>query len=463
MSLAVALQPALQAQPEGAVKRPLLGLAVVLFLTAGSGPARAFPEETPGFLHSTVLNGVLVFPKTGAFRLHHLQAMYLPEPPGGTYEAGTQDPARKLWAVLATAEGVEVARLDFTVEKLKAPMWLLSYYTIAAPDGAAMNDEPKLGAGDYRLEFHLPGGVFYTFAFSVKEVGGKHLTIGDWNSWAYLFYANADPQNALVWKVWLRRQETGNREGIQTRVEVVREKGSKLVATSRPDTRQYLDDKWVRYEFDLIHPMQGTSGGAYMKAADLLAQDGKYKLKMSIDGAPYGTWSFEVAGGKLRLAGRADRETADPLTCVRGGGDAFWYQSEASVQADAGAMAAPKRTFAQKGMIPDCKPISANGVTLVPVGPVATFLEAQTTWDAAAKTLAITHNEHSLRVTLGKATAVADGKPLALGAEPVQREGQTYVPLRSMVQALGAEMTWDAAAKLATIIDGNRAGMIHVP
>jgi hypothetical protein len=32
-----------------------------------------------------------------------------------------------------------------------------------------------------------------------------------------------------------------------------------------------------------------------------------------------------------------------------------------------------------------------------------------------------------------------------------------------MAIALGAEMEWDAAKKLAIIIDGDRAGMIHIP
>ncbi len=438
------------------------GLAALVLLVVGAVAAQAFPQETPGLLRSTLLNGLIVSPTTGAVRLNMVQALYLPEPPDGTYEATTTDDARRLWAILATADGTQVARLNFTTEKIKPTLWLLSYYTVALPDGTQA-DEVKLAAGDYLLEFHLPTGVFYRYAFSVKQVGSKLLTVGDWNSWAYLFYAGADAKEALIWKVWLRREETGNRDNVETRIEIVRERDNKVVATSRPDTRQDFSDDWVRYQFDLIHPMQGTSGGAYMKASDLLAQSGKYQLRMSISGAPYGVWRFEIAGGKPVVAGRADRETADPLTYVCGGEDAFWYQSEAAVKADAARMAKPERTFAQKGFIPDCDPISVGGVTLVLVKPVATFLEATTTWEAPGKVMVIKHDEHTLRVTVGKASAEADGKPLALGTAPVVRDGQLCVALRPMALALGAEMEWDAAKKLAIIIDGDRAGMIHIP
>ncbi len=438
---------------------------VVLVMTCACAVALAFPEETPVLLHSAVLNGVVVDPDTGNLRVDRVQAAYLPEPPNGSHEPKAEDPARRLWAVLSTAEGTEVARLDFWTERLDAPMWLLGAYTVSTPGqpDQAGQQQIKLEPGDYVLDFHLSGGRFYTFPFSVKVVGEKYLVSGDWNSWGYLLYAGADPEEALVWKVWLRRNETGNRDGVDTRVEIVREKDGKVVATSRPDMRQYLRDGWVRYSFDLIHPMQGTSGGAYMKAADLLSQDGAYQLKMTVDGAKYGTWKFQVTGGKLRLAGRADRETADPLTFVYGGKDAFWYKSDTAAQADPGAMKGPERTFTQKGMIPDCRPVVVNGTTLVPVRPVATFLEAQVQWDAGSKTMVVTHGERTLRLTVGKTEATANGAALALGVAPVEREGEVCAPARAMVEALGAELEWDAATRLLTIIDGDRAGMIYVP
>ncbi|MEI6501340.1 MAG: copper amine oxidase N-terminal domain-containing protein, partial [Armatimonadota bacterium] len=294
-------------------------------------------------------------------------------------------------------------------------------------------------------------------------VDGKFLACGDWNSWGYFLYSRGDVEQPLVWKLWLRRHETGNKDGIETKIEVVRDKDNKVVATSRVDTKQYPTDPWVRYEFDMMHPSTSVTGGGFMTAKDLLSQDGAYTLKMSVSGAPYGVWKFAVVGGKFAPAGRTDRATADPLNYVMGGPDAFWYVSQAATEARASEMAAPERTFAQKGFIPDCKAVVAGGATLVMIAPVVTFLEAQSEWNAAAKTLSITHGERTLRLTVGQATAQGNAGPVALGAAPQQREGDFYAPLKAVAQALGAEVEWEAKTRLLMVIDGDRAGLIHVP
>jgi hypothetical protein len=440
-------------------------LALALTLVFGAGLAFAFPAQTPGFQHSSLLQGVIVYPQDGGLRLINLMAVHLPDPPGGPYDARAADPARQLWAILSAADGAEIARLNFSVQKMAPTAWLLSYYTLTYPGQEPVSGTrtPKLAPGDYVLDFFVAGPKFYTFPFGVRQVGGKFLSIGPWNSWGYLFHADGDPEQQLIWKIWLRRHETGDRDGIATKIELVREKDGKLIATSRPLTKQYLNEDWVRHEFGLIHPMQGTGGGAFFKAGEMLAQDGKYVLKMSVDGAPYGVWRFEIAGHKPRLVGRADRQTADPLTYVHGGTDAFWYQSEAAVQADTAAMAPPERHFAQHGMIPDCQAVVVGGTTLVMVAPVVKFLEAQSEWNAGAKTLKITRGERTLTLIVGQTTATGNAGPVALGAAATVLEGSLYIPLRPVAEALGAEVTWDADKRLLTVIDGNRAGMIYVP
>ena len=119
---------------------------------------------------------------------------------------------------------------------------------------------------------------------------------------------------------------------VKPRIEITRDGDSKLVCVSR-DITLSIRPEWVRYEFDMIFPKEGTSGGAYFKAKDLLGTDGDYTLTMKLDDKPYGTWKFSIAGNKLQLRGRAERGKADPLTFIEGGRDAFWYCREKGASA----------------------------------------------------------------------------------------------------------------------------------
>ena len=46
---------------------------------------------------------------------------------------------------------------------------------------------------------------------------------------------------------------------------------------------------------------------------------------MKINDKPYGAWKFAVKDNKLKYTDRTQRETADPLTFIEGGRDAWWY------------------------------------------------------------------------------------------------------------------------------------------
>jgi hypothetical protein len=152
-----------------------------------------------------------------------------------------------------------------------------------------------------------------------------YLTDGYWNDWGYLYYADANPAQNLVWKIWLR-EKTFKQPSHKVKVEIIRDKDKKVICQSRENTTRTFRHEWVRYDFDMVNPPIKTSGGAYFKAKDLLAVDGDYTLNMSIDGSAYGVWKFKVSGEKLNYTGNTLRGEADSLTFVEGGKDAFWYK-----------------------------------------------------------------------------------------------------------------------------------------
>ena len=147
---------------------------------------------------------------------------------------------------------------------------------------------------------------------------------GDWSDWGYFYYFDANPEQSIQWKIWLRNKAHESEKDYDIRLEV-HSAGGELIATNRENMTFSLRAEWVRYEFDLIFPMVGTSGGAYFKAKDLLDNDGDYTLTVQLNGELYGEWQFRVSDGKFVPSGRTVRGEADSMTFIEGGTDAIWY------------------------------------------------------------------------------------------------------------------------------------------
>lgn len=294
-------------------------------------------DNAPGLMYSTLLNGFNWQSDSAMLRLNGVQAVFLPDPNSGNTSFYPYDPEKggQLWATLSDGSGKELYTLRFFAEDIKAPYWLLSSYTLykAGSDQPIYDEQMDLSAmGDFVLDFYLESGKFYTFPFSVSKVASDdpfagsdtYFLDGPWSDWAYFFYYDAKPDQSLLFKAWLRHKTVENQVTVVPMLEIKR--GGKLFCTSRENITYRLKKTWNRFEFTLNFPMQGTSGGGYVKARDLLANDGEYTATLLLDGRKQGSWKFSVKGGKLVPHPRADRKTADPLTFVEGGRDAFWYQ-----------------------------------------------------------------------------------------------------------------------------------------
>lgn len=310
-----------------------LALVLVIILAHQAAAAEDYP---PGLMYSTLLNGVKMIEGTGQFRMDNIQAVFLPpaQSSGSIYPYNPDD-GGKAWAILSTSAGDALCRFDFYGELLESPYWLLSSYratdlTSGVDAGSGWVDLAREGA--YVVDFYLESGRFFTYPFSVGKIASPDpfagtdywVLSGDWRDWGYFYYYDANSEQSLVWKLWLRNDQYGMHRDIKLRIEV-RDSGGGLVCQSRENMTHSIRPQWTRYEFDMIFPPEGTSGGAYFKAKDLLAKDGTYTLTVSIDGVQYGSWLFSVKGGAFAPQGRTVRGQADPLTFVEGGRDAFWY------------------------------------------------------------------------------------------------------------------------------------------
>ncbi len=116
-----------------------------------------------------------------------------------------------------------------------------------------------------------------------------------------------------------------------------------------------------------------------------------------------------------------------------------------------GYTAAPLSGFALylrgAGVSFDTEPyITDTGFTMVPVRGVACLLDAEIAWDGDTQTVTVRQGEHTVLLTIGSMTALADGVEVPLGTPAVITGGRTMLPLRFLTETLGGEIRWENGA-----------------
>ncbi len=99
-------------------------------------------------------------------------------------------------------------------------------------------------------------------------------------------------------------------------------------------------------------------------------------------------------------------------------------------------------------------PQKVAGRVLVPLRGVMEKLGAFVGWDAPTRTVHAQKGNIDLSMQLGARTATVNGRTVNLDVPAQQISGTTMVPLRFMGEALGAEVTFDAATETINIVVG---------
>lgn len=106
------------------------------------------------------------------------------------------------------------------------------------------------------------------------------------------------------------------------------------------------------------------------------------------------------------------------------------------------------------GQALDTTSFAKDGTTYAPLAPL---LEAvggwETIWDAGTRTALADTGLFALAVPVGRGYVTADGSIFDLSAASLIRDGRTYVPLRSLANLLGIEVSfvdWNVPVALLT-------------
>lgn len=108
-------------------------------------------------------------------------------------------------------------------------------------------------------------------------------------------------------------------------------------------------------------------------------------------------------------------------------------------------------------MVLEAAPLIRNGRTLVPVIAVAKALGATFTYDSILRRVAVVRSNTSLSLIIGSSTATLNGSTVPIDPAdarlvPVIAAGKTMLPLRFVVESLGAIVTYKAVSKVITIV-----------
>jgi hypothetical protein len=102
------------------------------------------------------------------------------------------------------------------------------------------------------------------------------------------------------------------------------------------------------------------------------------------------------------------------------------------------------------------QPREVNGRVLVPLRGVLEKLGASIDWRQDSQTVIATRGNTEIDLPIGSRVATVNGREVALDVPAMTFGGRTMVPLRFISQALGADVTWSANTQTVMIDTGDR-------
>ena len=95
--------------------------------------------------------------------------------------------------------------------------------------------------------------------------------------------------------------------------------------------------------------------------------------------------------------------------------------------------------------------VDDNNRTMVPLRFIMEHMGAGVEWLAAEKGIVITRGTKVLKMSIGSSQAYANGQEIILDTTPVIKESVTMVPVRFISQAFDGEIGWDDVSRTVSI------------
>jgi hypothetical protein len=99
-------------------------------------------------------------------------------------------------------------------------------------------------------------------------------------------------------------------------------------------------------------------------------------------------------------------------------------------------------------------PIAMERRLYVPMRGVLEKIGATVTYDKESRTVTASGNSRSITLPLEGSQGVVDGRSMRFAERPIVMNDRVLVPLRLLSEALGAQVDWDAATMTVKITSG---------
>ncbi|MBC8142433.1 MAG: copper amine oxidase N-terminal domain-containing protein [Armatimonadetes bacterium] len=108
-------------------------------------------------------------------------------------------------------------------------------------------------------------------------------------------------------------------------------------------------------------------------------------------------------------------------------------------------------------------PMSQNGRTLVPLRGVLEKIGATVRYSGPTKTIRATKGDTNISLTLGENEATVNSRQVKLDVPAQAVNGTTLVPLRFVAESLGADVRYDGASRVIAIRTDGKPNVIVPP
>ena len=292
-----------------------LSVFVTVFCTFGS--AQTSPQPcVPGVTFFSLLESVDIGYVDGRLNIGRLYAVCLPAPAKKSTSTYEYDPdvGGKLTTVIKSADG-RVLNTYVWYGEIITSLWELSNYKVL---GGYQSVKP-LAAGNYLLEFAADDKPFYRFPFSVVQgknedpyqpAGPRYYIQGAWNDYGNIFYQRNDPESPLRFTTWVQHMRgVDDKASVPYDLKLINLKNDGLMA--QDSGTLLLQPRWLKADL-LLRPAD-ASKGSYLKAGEVLREDGRYAFRLTLDGKRYGDYVFDVKGGRIQFQGKQVPGKTEPM------------------------------------------------------------------------------------------------------------------------------------------------------